>query len=91
MQDAVQLSDNSVSLQFVAVQLQNLAAHGIQNSLALFIMRSHTTAINATWIDGQTSNVDAAPIINPIQNDRHSEQSNGFMICHSSIFSHLLM
>jgi hypothetical protein len=75
----------------VAIQFHNLAAHGIQNSLALFIMRSHSTAINATWTDGQISTVDAAPIINPIQNDRHRLQSNGLMLAHSSMFSHILM
>tara|TARA_R110000772_G_scaffold140745_2_gene249897 strand:- start:296 stop:571 length:276 start_codon:yes stop_codon:yes gene_type:complete len=91
MQDAVQLSDNSVSLQFVAIQFHDLAAHGIQNNLALFIMRSHITAINATWTACQMFVVSAAPITNPIQNDRHRLQSNGLMLCHSSIFSHLLM
>jgi len=75
----------------VAIQLHNLATHGIQNSLALFIMRSHSTAINATWTDGQISTVAAAPIINPIQKDIQSEQSNGLIGCHSSMFSHLLM
>jgi hypothetical protein len=58
--------------------------------LALVIIRSHITAINATWTDGQTSNVDAAPIIKPIQNDKQSEQSNGFILAHSSMFSHIL-
>jgi len=75
----------------VAIQLDNLAAHGIQNNLALFIIRSHSTAINATWTACQMFVVSAAPIINPIQNDIQSVQSNGLMLCHSSIFSHLLM
>ena len=65
--------------------------HGIQNILVLFIIRSNSTAINATWTDGQISTVDAAPIINPIQNDIQSVQSNGLIGCHSSMFSHLLM
>ena len=75
----------------MAIQFDDFAAHGIQNNLALVIIRSHITAINATWTDGQTSNVDAAPIIKPIQNDKQSEQSNGLIDAHSSMFSHLLM
>jgi hypothetical protein len=91
MQDAVQLSDYLACLQLVAIQLYNLATHGIQNNLALFIIRSHITAINATWTACQMFVVSAAPIVNPIQNDRHRLQSNGLILCHSSIFSHFLI
>jgi hypothetical protein len=65
--------------------------HGIQNNLVLYITRSMNTAINATCTDGHTASVVAAPTANPIQNDRHNEQSNGLMLAHSSMFSHCLM
>ena len=75
----------ALSLAFVGI------GHGIQNILNLYKIRSINTAINATWKDGQTDSVVAAPTANPIQNDRHSEQSNGLIDAHSSMFSHCLM
>jgi hypothetical protein len=75
----------ALSLAFVAVR------HGIQKILNLYKIRSINTAINATWTDGHTASVVAAPISRPIQNDRHKEQSNGLMLAHSSIFNHCLM
>jgi len=75
----------ALSLAFVGI------GHGIQNILNLYKIRSINTAINATWKDGQTASVVAAPTANPIQNDRHSEQSNGLIDAHSSMFSHCLM
>jgi hypothetical protein len=68
-----------------------LFVYGIQNIRNLYNIRSINTAINATWTDGQTASVVAAPTANPIQNDRHREQSNGLMLAHSSMFSHCLM
>ena len=65
--------------------------HGIQKIRNLYNIRSINTDINATWTDGQTASVVAAPMIRPIQNDRHNEQSNGLMLAHSSMFSHCLM
>ena len=74
-----------------AFKFDNLAAHGIQKIRNLYNIRSINTAINATWTDGHTASVVAAPTANPIQNDRHREQSNGLMLAHSSMFSHCLM
>jgi hypothetical protein len=75
----------------VTIQLDYLAAHGIQKIRNLYNIRSINTAINATWTDGQTASVVAAPMIRPIQNDRHNEQSNGLIDAHSSMFSHFLI